>query len=368
MGDQGPSEPTPDSRGGLPREALDAEGRARFLIICLGGVGKVVNALPVLHALRTAWPESETGWLVEEEMAPLLRGHPELDRIHEVPRAEWKALSWWERRRAMKAFTRRLGWAGYTVVVDLHGNRSSAGFARASRAAVRVTYAPPEGVALGRRYYTCRILPSPHVRHVAERNLSLLVPLAVRRAEPVCVFPDLLRARERALAKFDPSPDGGYAVLHPGASEASRRWPVDSYAELARGIGTDLSLGVFVTASGDVERSRAEGVAKAAGVTARVAPALELDELAGFVSGAALFVGGDAGPMHLASGLGVPTVGVFGPTDPERKGPRGPRARSVAAGLPCAGCGKPTCTYGTDACMKKIEPGAVLALAREALA
>jgi ADP-heptose:LPS heptosyltransferase len=206
------------------------------------------------------------------------------------------------------------------------------------------------------------------VRHVAERNLSLLVPLAVRRAEPVYVFPDLARARERAFAKLDAVSEGGYAVLHPGASAPSRQWPADSYAELARGIASELSLKVFVTASGEVERSRAEGVATAAGEGARVVPGLELDELAGFLSGAAVFVGGDAGPMHLASGLGIPTVAVFGPTRAERKGPRGPRARSVEAGLPCAGCGRSTCTYGTDACMKKIGPGAVLDLAKEALA
>jgi lipopolysaccharide heptosyltransferase I len=368
LGEQGPSEPKPDAAVGLPATALDEEGRARFLVLCLGGLGKVVNALPVLHAIRTTYPDSRTGWLVEEEMAPLLRDHPELDRVHGVPRAEWKALSWWGRRRAMKAFAHELGSAGYTVTVDLHGNRSSAPFARASRAAIRVSYAPPEGATLGRRFYTCRIVPSPRVRHVAERHLSLLVPLAVGRAEPVYVFPDLARARERAVAKLGAAADGGYAVLHPGASAPSRQWPADSYAELARGIASGLSLDVFVPASGDVERSRAEGVVKAAGEGARVVPDLELDELAGFLSGAALFVGGDAGPMHLASGLGVPTVAVFGPTRPERRGPRGPRARSVEAGLPCAGCGRSTCTYGTDACVKKIEPGAVLELAKEALA
>jgi heptosyltransferase-1 len=326
-----------------------------------------VNALPVLHALRETYPDARTGWLTEEAMAPLLRGHPELDQLHVVPRAEWKALSWWGRRRAMRSFAHELGGAGYTAAVDLHGSRSSAAFARSSGAAIRIGYAPPEGAALARRAYTFRIVPSPHVKHVAERNLSLLVPLAVRRADPVHVFPDFARARERALAKFDAPTDGGCAVFHPGASQASRQWPADSYAELARGIVSDLSLDVYLTASGDVERSRAEGVARAAGEGVRVVPDLELDELAGFIGGAALFVGGDAGPMHLASGLGVPTVGVFGPTRLERKGPRGPHARAVEAGLPCAGCSRATCTYGTDACMKKIEPGAVLALAKEAL-
>jgi len=359
---------TPEATGGLPPKALDKDGRAGFLVVCLGGLGRVVNALPVLHALRETYPDSRTGWLAEEDMAPLLRGHPELDRLHVVPRAEWRALSWWGRRRAMNAFARELGAAGYTVTVDLHGSRASAPFTRASGAALRLSYAPPEGASLGRRYYTCRIVPSPRLRHVAERNLSLLVPLAVKRAEPVYVFPDLARARERALAKFAASPEKEYAVLHPGASWASRQWPADRYAELARQVVSDLKLDVCVTASGDVERSRGEGVVKAAGESVRVVPDLELDELAGFLSGAALFVGGDAGPMHLASGLGVPTVAIFGPTASGRKGPRGPRARVIEAGLPCAGCGRKTCTYGTDACMTKIEPGEVFDLARDALA
>jgi len=367
LGGDATSGSTSHVAAGLPATALGANGQASFLIICLGGLGKVVNALPVLHALRKTYPEARIGWLAEETMAPLLRDHPELDQLHTVPRAEWKALSWWGRRKAMRAFAHELNSAGYTVAVDLHGSRASAPFARSSGAAIRVSYAPPEGARLSSRFYTCRIYPSPTVKHVAERNLSLLIPLAVRRAEPVHVFPDLTRALERALAKFDETPRGKYAVLHPGASWTSQQWPPDSCAELARAIVSDMSLGVFVTASGDVERSRAEGVAKAAGEGVRAAPALELDELAAFLSGAALFVGGDTGPMHLASGLGIPTVAIFGPTSPARTGPRGPRARSIEAGLPCAGCDRATCTYGTDACMKKIEPGAVLALARETL-
>ncbi len=366
--------PAPAPAGGaarLPPPPVDGEGRARFLIVCLGGIGRAVNALPVLHALRVARPDSEIGWAVEGAVSPLLDGHPELTRLHVLPgvlgqkrHEEWGMLSWWKRRRAAREFEGGLKSFGYTAAIDLQGDKRSARISRATGAAARVGYAPPEGRACRRGYYTARIIPSPRLRHVAERNLSLLVPLAVRRAPPVFVFPDFAGARERLAQKIEPHA-GGYAVVHPGSTWPSRQWPVDSFGELARRIVSDLSLEVLVTASGDVERSRAEAVAGGAPSGVKAAPALGLDELAALVKDAALFVGGDTGPMHLASGMGVPTVAIFGPTLRERRGPRGELSRAVDAGLGCSGCGRRVCPYRTDACMRNVSVGAVFDLARE---
>jgi len=355
--------------GELPPAALDGNGRACFLIVCLGGISRVVNALPVLHALRSTYPDWEIGWAVDGSLAKLLVGHPELGRLHEVPVSEWSELSWWRRRRAMAEFGRELAGCGYTAAVDVQSEKTSARLAHASGARFRLGYAPPEGARLRRGYYGCRIIPSPGLRHVAERNLSLLVPLCVRRAEPKYVFPDLSDARKR-LARTLGRKRRKYAVIHPGSGRPSARWPLESYTELARCILSELSLDVLVTGSGDVERSRAEGVARAAGEgpsgeKAALTPPLELDELAALIGRAALFVGGDSGPMQIASGLGVPTVAIFGPTLAERRGPRGKRSRTIDAGLGCSGCGREVCPDGTDACMRNVAPEAVLDLARE---
>jgi heptosyltransferase-1 len=352
----------------LPAQgALDERGERetpRVLIVCSSGLGDVVHSLPVLHALRKTYPGAEIGWLVEDRFAGLLHGHPELTRLHVVRRREWRTLGLFGRRRARRALRAELASAGYTAAVDTEATAESARFTRWSAAATRVGFASPDGRELLRRSHTVRILPSPRLRHVAERNLSLLVPLGVRRSEPVFVFPDLGDGPEE-IASFVGSVGGRYAVLHPGAAWPSRMWPVESFAELARMLAGELSLAVAVTWAGELERSRAESVASSAGMGARLAPETDLRALAALLRGAAVLVGGDSGPLHLASALGTPTVGVFGPTSGERRGPRGERARSIDAELGCADCGRRTCPYGSPNCMRSVGAAAVFELSRE---
>lgn len=112
---------------------------------------------------------------------------------------------------------------------------------------------------------------------------------------------------------------GGYAVIHPFAGSARKRWPLERYRELARRLEARLP------------------VRWCAGPEDQLEGAVRFDdlyELACWLAGASLYVGNDSGITHLAAAAGAPVVALFGPTDPAVWAPRGPRVRLLATPRP----------------------------------
>jgi ADP-heptose:LPS heptosyltransferase len=122
----------------------------------------------------------------------------------------------------------------------------------------------------------------------------------------------------------------GATVIHPGAASASRRWPPERWAAVARAERTS-GRRVVVTGSG-AERALAVRVARAAGLPRDdvLAGRTDVLELASVVAGAGRVLCGDTGVAHLATAFGVPSVVLFGPTPPSEWGPPPERARHVA--------------------------------------
>jgi heptosyltransferase-1 len=112
------------------------------------------------------------------------------------------------------------------------------------------------------------------------------------------------------------------ALVTPGAGWGAKRWPPERYAAVAQGL-KERGMQVLVNA-GPGEEALA-GPITAGG--AAIPVAATLPQLIALTRRIALCVGGDTGPIHLASALGRPVVGIYGPTDPSRNGPFGTRAR-----------------------------------------
>jgi ADP-heptose:LPS heptosyltransferase len=160
---------------------------------------------------------------------------------------------------------------------------------------------------------------------------------------------------------------GRYAVLHPGVSGFGtlKRWPAERYAVLARRLKEVRGIPVLLTA-GPGEEALAEQVAAASGGAARSAPGTRnLAELGAILARAAVVVGADTGPIHLAALLGVPTVALFGPKDPAVYAPRGARVRVVWKQVWCSPCGLRRC--GDPVCMTEMGVEEVLSCVEAAL-
>jgi lipopolysaccharide heptosyltransferase I len=288
----------------------------RFLIERLGSLGDIIHTLPAVHALRRAFSQAKVDWVVESKWLPLLDGNPDLNEVIALDRTSWGAL---------RTCVRRLRSKKYDTVLDFQGLYKSAVLGWLSGAKERIgfdaRFAREGGAA---RFYTKKVVPQG--AHVIEQNLSLAGeagagPAALSTAEfPLRIAAEAAVAVEKQLAARGVR---DYFVLSPGGGWASKCWPAERYGHLHRRL---LALPQFAGMRGVVnfgpgERKLAEAVRLVAGEPEPVLLPLDLPQLMAMMSRAKFFVGGDTGPLHLAVALGVPVVGLYGPTDPARNGP-----------------------------------------------
>src|SRR5207302_11505934 len=146
-----PTRRSSDLRLREPRPAPRPGGRVRLLIVLPGALGDVIRALPLLGRIRRTRPDSCLGWAVEPPSAPLLAGHPWLDRVHvfERPRGV----------RALLPFLQRVRRERYQVALDLGRGIKSALIAWASGASERIGFARADGREAGRLPATRRVSP-----------------------------------------------------------------------------------------------------------------------------------------------------------------------------------------------------------------
>jgi heptosyltransferase-1 len=345
--------------------------RPRILLLRTSSLGDVVHALPVLGALRRHLPGARLGWVVEEPFAPLLAGHPDLDQLIVVRLRRWGRQPLAPRSLAeIAAFLAALDRFAPQVVLDLMGNHKAGVIAALSLAPRRIGHArawrrePSSALWLSER------LPAAGT-HAVDRALSLLDALGLPR-EPADFGGDkLFRAPLAAAAGSATVPRGAatdatrqptaasppYALLHPGAGWGNKAYPAAWWGEAARrlhaatGVRTRVAAGpggealaaavVAAATGGPTNASGASGAGTAAAAgqaAAEPVAAPDLPALAALARGAALMLGGDSGPTHLAHALGTPVLMVMGPTDPDRHGPYGAPERAIYRRLPCSFC------------------------------
>ncbi len=341
-------------------------------------VGDVVFTTPAVHALRRHFPDARIDYLVESGAAAIVRHSPDLDTVLEVPRPRGLA-----RLAHDLGLARRLRRERYDLALDFHGGPRSAWLVRASGARERIGYDIP-----GRRFaYTTRVpwhrsLVPP--RHSVLNQWDLLTSLGMappnRVDDPVRMTPGA-HARRAAAARLTGAgvaDDAPLVVLHASASNPFRRWPRESFARVAAALaGADPRRRIMITAGPSetdaadaiaTDAMRLSGTAAAAIVRCGEPP---LDELQVIMSRAALFIGGDSGPLHVAATTGVPVVALFGPTLPARSMPwRDPAARAEAlepGPLACRPCHQRRCVHGDFRCLTTTTPEQVIAAAQRVM-
>jgi len=331
----------------------------RFLIVRLGALGDIVHAIPVAAALRRAFPNARIDWLVSAKHRAILDLVPVIDRRLVLgDRSLLTAIG--ELRRAR-----------YDVTIDLQGLIKSALLARASGA--------PRVVGFSTRYARERLaslfytdvydpgrggLFDPReTRHVVDINLGLLTRLGIDAARADFPIDDV----ESAAARQTRDQTGGrYALLNPGAAWPNKRWPPSRLAEVARALRDHHGL-VSVVLWGPGEESLAREVVAGAGRAAVLAPPTSVADIVAMSRGAALMVSGDTGPAHIASAIGTPIVGIYGPTRPSRNGPLSPHDVTVSRDASCECHHRRRCIRDRM-CLLDIEAGEVVGAIERRLA
>jgi heptosyltransferase-1 len=258
----------------------------KLLIVRTGAMGDVLHALPAVADLKHRRPDMQIDWAIDPRWAALLVGdtQPYVTKARIVPTKEWSAAPFsLATMRSVLAVRRQMRAESYDLVVDMQGTLRSAVIGRFAAAKNFCGYADPRE-KFAARFYKRRLARSG--THVVEMNANLLAAATGEALTP--------RSLELPIQRW--------------AEEWAAREAVFARPLAVLGAGGGWGAAEVVEASGHAARMVACNVAGLIALLRRTD----------------LFVGGDSGPTHLAAALAVPTVALFGPTDPERNGPFGP--------------------------------------------
>ena len=335
-----------------------------ILLVRLFALGDIVLTLPLVREFRESFPDAWIGYLVKERFAGALSGETGLDEVIPLPDSAPGQLATIRRMRRKK----------YDVAVDMLSSPRSALLTRFCGAGLRI------GMDTGRRNgYYHKVLPRAIIRdgnrvrcYTVDCNLELCRMLGLQASgmedrmaggNPFG-FPAAETASEwaRSFAASLGDTGNGLAGIVPGSTYPSKGWPVERFIELSKRISGELGLRPVIM-WGPGEEGLAEEIA--AGVPgAVVPPATGVAEAGALIGLMKILIGIDSGPKHIAVLLGVPTVTLFGPTDPRFWDPMNERHRALWKGLECAeGCRDKDCT--PNRCMDMITADEVFNEARD---
>ena len=313
----------------------------RVLIIKTSSLGDVIHTLPALTDAAHAIPGIRFDWVVEEGFAEIPSWHPAVDQVIPVAIRRWRKNLWQTIKGGeFKAFKQRLRARKYDLVIDAQGLVKSAWLTRYVKAPVAGLdrYSAREGLAS--RFYDRRL--SVAVGQHAVERVRQLFALALAYD-----LPEGLGDYGLDLNRLQLPPAAPYVVFLHGTTWATKHWPEAYWRELAERMGR-RKLQVMLPWGNPAEKARAERIAQGLN-NCQVLPKLNLVGVARVLAAAKACVAVDTGLGHLAAALDVPTISLFGPTNPGLTGAYGRAQIHQASNFPCAPCLQKKCTYKPSA-------------------
>lgn len=331
-------------------------------------LGDAVLTLPLIRALKAAYPQAAIHFFVRKGYGDLFSAHPDLAQTHEVDKngALRKFTAW-------RRFGRECAAMKFDLWISAHKSFRSAYLARAAGAPLRIGYAEPR---YNRFLYTHTVPRRFNDLHEIERILQLLKPLGIKPPKkpwPVLALPDF--ARKAADDFWETLPPGPVLGIHPGSVWPTKRWPTEYFADIAvRALWLERTVLLFA-GPGEEETARdvmvnvasilgeGEAVMPPGAKIINLAGELPLAELAAYFQRLSCLVCNDSGPMHLAWTQGVPVTALFGPTVRALGfAPRGEDSHVAEIDLPCRPCGlhgHKECPLKHHNCMVLVKPDKV---------
>lgn len=343
----------------------------RILLIKPSSLGDVVHALPVLHGLRSRYPDAQIDWLISSPLAPLLDGHPELDELIGFDRKAYgRMLVSPSAASAFVRFVSGLRRRRYDLTIDLQGLFRTGFLSWASGASVRIGFrSAREGAS---NFYTDRIPSADPDSHAVDRNYSISQWLGFE-AVPVALglnIQDSARAEAAALLQHAGIVEGRPVVLvAPGARWNTKVWLPERFSATIDEIQENDQAQCVLVGGGD-ERDLCDRIRSSCRYQPKnLAGKTSLSVLPAVVERADMVLCQDSAVMHLAVALERPLVCLIGPTNPNRTGPYRRMKDVVRRELDCAPCylRKLTQCRHDHRCMTELSVDEVLKATRSAM-
>ena len=286
----------------------------RFLVSRLSALGDIVCSLPVASALKAGHPKCEVVWAVDARFAGIVELCRSVDHIVRVSKGQ------------------RLGPSidgQFDAALDVQGLFKSAWIVARAQAHHKVGY---HWQREGSWLFSSKVLPDPSSLHVVDQYVDVaraVGGLASHADFTLCPDPsdtDQVMSKLRAKGWKD----GPFVVINAGAGWATKRWTPVGFAKVADWILDQGVMPVFLGGKPDttvLEEVRLHGAENAVSLVGETS----IRELVALISMARCHLGGDTGSSHIAAALGIPAVGLYTQTRPERSCTYGQIHRCLSA-------------------------------------
>ena len=309
----------------FPKRGIETKN---ILLIQLWGLGESILTLPTIKALRKKYSKSKIDILVTDRNKDVYFNNKNLDGTRVISLNPF-AIKWFMSKNFRK----------YDLVIDMEEYLNISSIISFSLGKNRIGYA--HGV---RSLLYTKTVPYKDKQHVVYTFLDLLKPLGIKKT--VEKLPQLNYSSnnkkniDELLKKFNIGKKDFIIGIAPGAAESakSRMWPWKNYTELCSIIlKTNKKNRIVFIGNKDEDEliKKIQNNVKGKNKTTNTAGLFELNALFYLIEKCNLFIGNDAGPMHIAAAQNVKTIGLFGPNLPVRFRPYGKKNVSIYKGHNC---------------------------------
>jgi len=327
---------------------IDRNKVSRILIIKLRGIGDVILTTGIIQNLKTAFPGASIDYLTEKPSKAALTGINELNEILLLERNSNA-----KKFKLIKAIRNRK----YDLVIDFFSNPTTALITFFSGAKYRAGFP-----YRGRTYAYNLFGPGDRQKyHSADLHFKFIEDLGIKIHTKELLF-SLSEEEKTFSSEFIAEAglkDKHVIGLSPSGGWNSKKCPADKFAQFANAVSKKYDV-AFLVVWGPGDYEDAEKIKELLGTRAIIAPPTTIKQMASLMSKCDLVIANDSGPMHISAAMAVPTLALFGPTDPALQGPYGPKNQTVSLDtLECIMCNLTECPKKQE-CFNEMLPESVL--------
>lgn len=314
----------------------------RILIIKPSSLGDIVHALPAVSALRTRFPRAHISWLVKRQWAEILDGNPD---VNEVLAVDFRVREW----LLIVAMLRR---SRFDVAVDFQGLLRSGLLAFLSGAPERVGFdAGREGSPF---FYTQRVrLSSEESKdwrllpmHAVDRNLAVAAHLGADVRQVRFHLPSLADDEKEVdswIREAGVQQNEKLVVIAPVDRLGVRSWPLDRFVAASAALSRSPNVRIVLIGVPGQRWMAERFVPSVGGKLIDLIGKTRIRQLSVLFRKTHLIIANDSAPMHIAAAVGLPVLGIFGPSSHYRARPIGDQHAVLRVELPCSPCGRSVC-------------------------
>lgn len=294
-------------------EGVSAPAR-EVLIVMLSALGDAVHVLPVLNAIKRAWPGTRITWIIQPVPHQLVKNHESVDEFIIFHRRRGaQAL------RSYRDLRRQLHGRRFDLAINLQVYMKAGLITAMAPARIKLGFDRKRARDLNWLFTTERIPPHP-TDHVQDQYFEFIEYLGID-PEPVEWRLRITESERAAQSEFF-APLGRTCALVVGTSKPQKNWAPERYAEVIDQLETQYGLRcILVGGPSAIERAAAARIMELAHNKPIDALADDVRRVLWLLDGSSLVISPDTGPLHMARALDRPVVGLYGYTNPKRYGP-----------------------------------------------